>query len=393
METSPPSSSDAAAESALASVHTTSFVSLIQRLGVSIAVSTYQAGKLVLLRAGEGMLNTHFRTFDRPMGVAISGGRLAVGATNQIWEFHNVPAAGPKLSRLPDGSAAPGPQHDACYLPRSLSFTGNIQIHEMVWTTADLVFVNTRFSCLCRRSVEFNFVPIWRPPFITHLAPEDRCHLNGLGLRDRKPRYITALGQGNESGSWRANKSSGGIVMDLDTNEVICRGLSMPHSPRWHDGKLWVLASGDGEIGHIDLDSGKYQTVAQLPGFTRGLDFVGPYAFIGLSQVRETATFSGIKIAERPQDQRRCGVWVVDIRDGKTVAFVRFETGVQEIFAVSAMLKTHWPDVVIDNPTVLSESFVLPDEALKEVDPKIFSALRATDEAPQPVDRPEDSRT
>jgi uncharacterized protein (TIGR03032 family) len=367
----------------LRSVHTTSIPQILQSARVSLTVSTYQAGKLVLLRAeprvnDSPVLNTHFRTFQKPMGVAWEPGRMAVGAAVSIWELHDIPAAAPKL----DTAESPA-KHDACFLPRSTHTTGNIQVHEMAWvksskgkTQSELWFVNTRFSCLAIRSDLYSFVPCWHPPFISAFAPEDRCHLNGLGVRDGLPRYVTALGATDTRGGWRDNKRSGGVLIDISNNHIITTGLSMPHSPRWHAGKLWVLESGNGGVGIVDPRTGKYEEICRLPGFTRGLDFVGPYAFVGLSQVRETAVFSGIAIAEMPQDERACGVWAVDTRSGKIAGFVKFTEGVQEIFAVQALSGLCWPDVITEG-VPLSETFELPDEALRQVPAALRSSVPA----------------
>ena len=132
------------------------------------------------------------------------------------------------------------------------------------------------------------------------------------------------------------------------------------------DGQLWVLESGGGSLGVVDPATGKYESVAVLPGFTRGLDFAGPYAFVGLSQVRESAVFSGIPISERPLEERACGVSVVHIPSGRLVGFVKFEEALQEIFAVQ-ILNRRYPDIINDDPEVLAQSYVLPDEALEEV--------------------------
>jgi uncharacterized protein (TIGR03032 family) len=341
----------------LRSSHTTGFGPLLKQLGASLLVSTYQAGKLVVLRADEGVVNTHFRTFRNPMGVACDGGRLAVGTALEIWEFHNVPAVARKL--------APAGKHDACFMPRTSHVTGNVQIHEMAWVGDELWFVNTRFSCLCGRADNFSFVPRWRPRFISALAPEDRCHLNGMGLRDGRVRYVTALGETDDAGGWRRDKKGGGVLIDVTSGEVIARGLSMPHSPRWHDGRLWVLDSGNGGVAVVDEATGRLTTVAELPGFTRGFDFLGRYAFIGLSQVRETAVFSGIAVAERPE--RSCGVWVLDTVSGETVAYLKFEDAVQEIFAVQVLPGRRFPDVINDNNALIADSFVLPEPALADV--------------------------
>jgi uncharacterized protein (TIGR03032 family) len=135
----------------------------------------------------------------------------------------------------------------------------------------------------------------------------------------------------------------------------------MPHSPRWYRGNLLMLESGTGSLGVVDRKAGRYEPVAQLPGFTRGLDFCDRYAFIGLSQVRESAIFSGLPITERAE--RFSGVWVVDLTTGETVAFVRFEAAVQEIFAVQVLPRLRFPDVINDDDKVLSHSFVLPEQA------------------------------
>jgi uncharacterized protein (TIGR03032 family) len=202
--------------------------------------------------------------------------------------------------------------------------------------------------------------------FISAIALEDRCHLNGLAVRDDRVRYVTALGATDDPAGWRANKKSGGILIDIESDEIIARGLSMPHSPRWYAGKLWVLNSGSGGLGTIDPKSGKYEEVATLPGFTRGLDFAGPLAFVGLSQVRESAVFSGIAIAERPLTERCCGIWVVHIQTGQVVAYVKFEDAVQEVFAVQVLPRRR-PDVINDDVKRLAESFVVPDDSLAEV--------------------------
>jgi uncharacterized protein (TIGR03032 family) len=342
----------------LRSVHTAGFPLLLDRLGASLLVTTYQAGKLVIVRSEGDRLNTHFRGFQAPMGLALDGDRLALGTRCQVWEFHNVPAVAAKLD--------PAGTNDACFLPRSCHVTGNVQIHEMAWGEDELWFVNTRFSCLCTLDRLHSFVSRWRPPFVSALAPEDRCHLNGLAMVDGRPRYVTALGDTDSPAGWRANKARGGVLIDVSSGETIARGLSMPHSPRWYAGRLWLLESGTGTFGAVDLDTGRYEPIAELPGFTRGLDFLGPYAFIGLSQVRETAVFSGIPITER-QTERTCGVWVIDVRTGQTAAFLRFEDALQEIFAVQVLAGMRFPELINEDQTLLDDSFVLTDEALGAV--------------------------
>lgn len=379
-----PTTNDVAGEP-LRSVHTSNLPEILDQLGISLLVTTYQAGKLVMLRPENGVLNTHFRPFDKPMGLAVQPHRLAIGTALQVWEFHNIPAVCEKLDQVSAGDGESEtesnsvpleqqiggerlrPRHDACFLPRVAHWTGDIQIHELAWVDEEVVLVNTLFSCLCKRSGTFNFEPIWRPSFITKYLPADCCHLNGLAVRNGKPRYVTALGETDEPSGWRANKKDGGVLIDLDSNEIIGRGLSMPHSPRWYDDKLWLLQSGTGGFGTIDPHTGKYEVLVELPGFTRGLSFCGPLAFIGLSQVRESAVFSGIPIAERALAERNCGVWVVNIQTGKVIAFVKFEDAVQEIFAVEILPGSRYPELVKDDRQLVASSYELPDSALADV--------------------------
>ena len=359
----------------LRSVHTSNLPELFDQLGISLIVSTYQAGKAIIIRNDNGTLNTHFRTFAKPMGIVADQNRLTIGGANTVWEYRNMPAVAKKLE--------PAGKHDACYLPRRIHVTGDIDIHELARDINDeLWVVNTRFCCLCTLDGDHSFYPRWRPPFVSALAPEDRCHLNGLAIVDGHPKYVTALGETDTLGGWRANKARGGVLIDVESNKTLLRGLSMPHSPRSYQGKLWLLESGEGSLAEVDLAHRTWRTVAQLPGFTRGIDFLGPLAFIGLSQVREGAVFSGIPLVERVKE-RTCGVWVVNIATGQTVGFLRFEAGVQEIFAVQVLRGMRFPELLEWSDERLGSSYVLPDEALADV------ALPELDESrsPAPIER------
>ncbi|MBX3015410.1 MAG: TIGR03032 family protein [Caldilineaceae bacterium] len=347
----------------LRSVYTNTLADLLVQLNLSLVVSTYQAGKVILVRYDQETrtVNTHFRAFEKPMGMAVHSakGRLTIGGQKSVTYLRNMPAVARKLE--------PTGKHDACYLPREIHITGDIDIHEMGYDAADeLWLVNTRFSCLCTLDHDHSFTPRWRPTFISAYAAEDRCHLNGLALVDGQPKYVTALGETDTAGGWRANKASGGILIDVATNEILLRGLSMPHSPHWHDGRLWFLEGGEGSLAWANLATHTWQTIAHLPGFTRGVDFYGPFAFIGLSQVRESATFSDLPIIERLGQKRTCGVWVVHLESGQTVGFLRFDSGVQEIFSVKVLPNTRYPEILEWNDPKMAYSYVLPDAALAE---------------------------
>lgn len=336
------------------STGTKSFARILEKTGCSLLVSTYQSGRLIALRSIEGALNTHIRAFASPMGIAVNSHRMSLGTKNFVWHFRNQPAVG--RVRAGNGQANADPS-DAVFVPHGSVGTGDIRIHELAWAGDQLVVVNTRFSCLCTVDGGASFRPLWRPSFVTDLVPEDRCHLNGVAIVDARPRFVTALGETNEKGGWRANKAAGGIVIDVSTNEVIARGLSMPHSPRWHDGRLWILESGEGRLLTVDPATGTTTVVGEVPGFARGLAFAGAYAFIGLSQVRESV-FDGIPISRRTD--RSCGVWALDLRDGSIAAFLRFEGIVQEIFDVQVLAGMRRPDVLEPNDDLVGTAFMLP---------------------------------
>lgn len=306
--------------------HSLSFVDVLREIGATLLVSTYQAGKLGAITAGEKGLRFSFLNFDQAMGVAVSPQRLAVGAKGQIWFFESNPQLAPTL--------APAGQYDACYLARSAHVTGGIHCHEMAWgASGELWVVNTLFSCLATLHDEYSFVPRWRPPFIRDLAGEDRCHLNGMAMHEGWPKFVTVMAESNEPAGWRPNKSTTGCILDVASGGAVSRGLAMPHSPRLYNGRLWVLNSGYGSLEVVDVASGQRDTVATMPGYTRGLTFAGPLAFVGLSRIRETAVFGGVPIAER-RAELKCGVGVVNLQTGQTIATLEFETGVEEIFDV-----------------------------------------------------------
>ncbi len=347
------------APEAFSSVHTTNFPALLRELRCSLIVTTFQAGRVILMRPQRAAINTHFVALPRPMGLAADENRIFIGAHRSVHEYRNVPAVASHVD--PPGA------NDAVYLLRNVHVTGHVDIHEMAFAGSVCWYVNTLFSCLCTLDSEHSFVPRWRPRFVSGYAPEDRCHLNGLAMGGGKPRYVTALGESNVREGWRANKRTGGIVLDVESGEIVARGLSMPHSPRLHRGRLWVLESGRGALSTVDPVSGRVETVAQVPGFTRGLDFAGPIAFIGLSQLRASNPFTDIPLTDQNPD-RSSGIWAVNVETGQTIAFLRFSASVEEIFAVQALPGLLAPLILEEHDALLDSTWAIPDELLPEVE-------------------------
>jgi uncharacterized protein (TIGR03032 family) len=314
--------------------HTREFPRILAQHKISLLVSTYQAGKLVVLGSHEDRLALSFHSFEQAMGIAIHRQRIAVGTRSQVWFLRSTPSVAAQVE--PPGT------HDACYLTRASHVTEDIHGHEMAWCGDQLWLVNTRFSCLCTLDDDYNFLPRWRPPFITALAPEDRCHLNGLAVHQRRPKYVTAHAETDTAAGWRPLKTSSGCVVDVASGQTVARGFAMPHSPRVHGGRLWLLNSGCGQLVTVRPSDGRVQVVSRQPGYTRGLSFAGPYAFIGLSKIRETATFGGVPIAE-DRKSLKCGVGIVDLRVGRLVAHFEFHSGVEEIFDVQVLRQASHP--------------------------------------------------
>jgi uncharacterized protein (TIGR03032 family) len=304
-----------------------SFRQWLSESGGSLVVTTYQAGKLALLGSRGSQLSLLMRQFTKPMGLAVNADRLVLATQHEITLFANAPLLAPDLR--PDQRG----HYDALYLPRATFHTGDLNVHDLAFADDGLWFVNSRFSCLSAISRDFSFIPRWKPPFISELVPEDRCHLNGLAVVNGKPKYVTALGETDLVGGWRARKATGGVLMDVESGAVLLRGLSMPHSPRWHQGQLWLLNSGAGELLCFDPARGATRVVCRLPAYLRGLCLVGRYAVAGLCQIREKHIFGELPVQER-HDMLLSGLAAIDLSTGQVVGTFEFTAGCTEIYDV-----------------------------------------------------------
>ena len=229
-------------------------------------------------------------------------------------------------------------------MPRSTYHTGALDVHDLDWGNDELFAVNTSFSCIIKIDDNYSFTPIWKPPFITELASEDRCHLNGMAMQNDKPKYVTAFNTGNSHQSWREEVTTGGIIMDVESNEIIARNIPMPHSPRLFDGQLYLLLSATGDLAKVDLNSGKYEVVTQLNGFVRGLAKWGDYAFVGLSRLRKnSSTFAKLKIADKAL---KAGIAIVHLPTGALVGKIEYHTSVDEIYDVQVLPNMQRPGIL-----------------------------------------------
>lgn len=310
------------------------FVALLARLGISVAITSYQSGKFYLLgRNPKGGLMINERLFQKAMGLYAEGNTLLLATLFQIQRFENVLEKGQFINHT----------YDACFVPRLTHTTGVLDAHDVgLLANGEIIFVNTRYNCLATTSTRDSFTPVWKPPFISQIVSEDRCHLNGLAMDKGQPRYVTAVSQSNTIDGWRDRRSDGGVVIDVATGEVVCKGLSMPHSPRLFKGKLWVLNSGTGELGWVDTEKKEFKPLTFCPGFLRGLAFRDGYAFVGLSKPRYER-FEGLALDAKlkaADSEPWCGVQVIDLKTGACVEWFRIDGAVAEIYDAAVV-----PDV------------------------------------------------
>lgn len=312
-------------------------VAWLQTQFVSLAFTTYQTNRLFLIGCNEqGRVAAHERLFDKPMGMYAANDSIYLSTRYQIWRFDNLLAPGEIYQ-----------QSDRLYIPRTAYTTGDLNVHDVVLDNAEkIIFVNTDFSCLATISNDYSFVPLWQPPFISKLVAEDRCHLNGLAMRDGQPAYVTACSSTDTAAGWRDHRVKGGVVIDVQTNDIIATGLSMPHSPRWYRGKLWLLNSGTGEFGYIE--AGQFVPVTFCPGFGRGLAFWDKYAVVGLSKLR-ARPFSGLALEAKLTQKNQvaqCGLMVIDISNCEIVHWLHLDGVVEELFDVVVLPGVRQPQAL-----------------------------------------------
>ncbi|MEM9305477.1 MAG: TIGR03032 family protein [Pseudomonadota bacterium] len=374
---------------------------ILNSLDISLAFTSYQAGRFMFVRSDGESLDVNFKSFHRPMGLAATEGGLTLGVFTQVINFARVdglidrlkqplqpiedditaPRIHPKgeepekesedetdepseeeLARRAHQEALNAPvdeRVDACFITRSAHYTGMINLHDIDWGNDGLWVVNSSFSCLCTLDPDYSFVPRWKPHFISKLVPEDRCHLNGMTLKDGEPAYVTTFSTADEPGQWRQGDKRSGTVMSVEHNEIIVDGLIMPHSPRWHDGYVYFCNSGEGLLCRLEPSGGAVETVAELQGFTRGMDFYGPLVFVGLSSVREGNVLEPPPLKAR-YDETFSGIWIVNTNDQSVAGFLKFTGNVDQIYDVAVIPGCSFPELIEPTHPRMRNHFQVP---------------------------------
>lgn len=329
---------------------------LLEALQATVALSTYQAGKLVLFSAKDSDSLVQLpRSFRKAMGVAEdpASDRLAIACQDQILVFRNSAELAEHYPKSPG-------TYDALYMPRAAYFTGPLDVHDVHFgADGELYAVNTLFSCIMRVDDRSSFTPVWKPPFIDAIRGEDRCHLNGLAMEEGRPRYASAFNQGNTRQSWREDIANTGVIMDMDSNEVVAQGLAMPHSPQLIDGELYALTSANGQLVHIDRATGVTRTVVDFGGFVRGMSTCGDYLFVGLSKLRKKSKTFGAIAAQLPNN--RAGVMVVHLPTMSKVGVLEYQSSVEEIYDVHILNGKRRPNILGPDDEMHSDGVTTPD--------------------------------
>lgn len=399
--------------------HTANLPMLLEKLDIALAFTSYQAGRLMLVRSDGQQLDVNYKSFPRPMGLTVTRDSLTLGAFTQVLKFQRedgllgqikqplppieeditAPRIRPHAAEAQAGTGdtgdtgdtqeAAGPaldeaelqrlererqrwieferaqmapvdaRVDACFISRSAHYTGMINIHDIAWGDEGLWAVNSSFSCLCTLGPDASFVPRWKPHFISELRPEDRCHLNGMALRDGRPAYVTTFSTCDEPGMWRKGERFDGTLMDVQRNEILLRGLHMPHSPRWHRGHVYYCNSGEGQLCRFDPDTGRNEVLAEVPGFTRGMAFHGPLLFLGLSKVRRSDVTAEAPLGAR--HERTCsGIWVFSLETLQVVATLSFTGNVDQIYDVAVLPGCHFPELIEPGHPRMRNHFCFP---------------------------------
>ncbi|MFY0626214.1 MAG: TIGR03032 family protein [Reichenbachiella sp.] len=332
---------------------------------LTIVITTYQAGKVIFINAnGENGLIQLPRDFKKAMGMAYKNGKMAVATKEEVVVLKGSTSLAKGYPKKPNN-------YDLMFMPRATYFSGDVDIHDMDWGHDGLWAVNTRFSCLSKINDDYSFEPKWKPSFVSDLVPEDRCHLNGMTMKNGSPEFVTALGTTNTERGWRENKTNGGVIMHVPTGEILSHGLAMPHSPRLEGEKLFALLSATGELIHVDQHSGKYDVVTKIPGFVRGMCRYGNLLFIGLSKMRKSSkTFADLPISK---ESIFSGVMVVDANTGQIVGHIKYENSLEEIYDIQVIQGFDRPGILGVNTDDHRNGLSLPNQgfwAIPEITPK-----------------------
>ena len=329
--------------------YSASFPRILSELGISLILTSYQASRVVVVRAEDDYLFLSVKSFPRPMGLAVNPERIVLGIHSQLVDFRRHDDVAKDLE--PEGLVT------SCFLPRSMHVTGMINVHDIAWGNDGLWLVNSQFSCLAKIEGHHNFVPKWKPEFISELLPEDRCHLNGLAMKDGEPAFVTAFCNYDTADGWRTSEKQVGMLIDVKTNEILVDGLLMPHSPRYYKGKVYYCNSGYGQLCSYDLATKETKVELTLPGYTRGLMFYEQLLFVATSKIRKSNVLMADKV---DVENAKCAVHVVDAETMTVLGDMEFTGDIDQLYDV-AVVELPFTDIAQVDEDIVSDAYDFPN--------------------------------
>lgn len=364
------------------STATDNFAKILKALNISLAVTSYQSARLIFIRSDGENIDTHLKAFPRPMGIYCDESRITLGTFSEVLEFKRTDDI---LKQIKNGELDREEKFskkilekdkekmkalrearkqeldevkkaDSLFLSRASITTGMINIHDIAWGDEGLWVVNSTFSCLSTLSPEHSFVARWKPHFISELVPEDRCHLNGMAMKDGKPKYVTTFNKEDSRDSWSDGRVDDGTLIDIDTNKILLDGMIMPHSPKVYEDEVYVCESGLGLVWKYNPKTKEKTQVIKLQGFTRGLYFYGGLMFVGLSQVRASSIKNPIPLTKE-YDETYSGIWIINLQDNFEVAHIKFDGDIDQVYDISILPQSTYPELLKTNSSLTRHMF------------------------------------
>ena len=273
------------------------------------------------------------------LGVSDNAQSMIMATENRIYRFDNILSQGQRAGN-----------YDALYVPHISWITGDLDIHDVCFREGEPpLFVNTLFNCIGTVTEGYSFKPVWKPDFISAHVAEDRCHLNGMATENGQAKFATCVAATGVMRGWKDRRVGGGLLLDAESSEIVAQGLTMPHSPRLHNGKLWLLNSGSGDLGFVDQATGHFEPVSFCPGFARGLALFDKYAVVAMSHTRDDRSLQDLPLQQQLDKRNadtQCGILVIDTETGATLESIAIHGMVTELFDVTVLKNVKCPTAI-----------------------------------------------
>ncbi len=321
---------------------------LLEAAGVTLLITREYEHLVIALHARHGRPSVSYLPVPHPSGIAVDLAERTVYLASTR-NPNQVIALRPTTGAVARSDVAVADPRTGVLTPvRSWFFPGCLYIHDLARVGDALHAASTGMNAVVRLDPAGGQTPVWWPACMDRPASTPRFDKNFIQLNSIAAGPDLVRSYFGASAARMSSRRPGhrhfpvdgrGVIFHGGTREVVCSGLTRPHSTRLRRGRVWVNNSGYGQVGV--MSDAAFLPVAGLCGWTRGLCFHGPLAFVGTSRV-----LPGYHAYAPGLDPRRsrCGVHAVDTRTGAVLASLFWPHGTQ-IFAVEA-LPRRWASVL-----------------------------------------------